>query len=142
MADNDDHAVPNGHEETRAERVEAILEATACLDDLERKYPVRREELATRYADETIDLPNETESLGSVFDRLVDRRYGSPAEAREAVLNELTGEEGDASEFNDERSIEQLAADVNATGAIEDGDGEREGEREREREPGSDGRGT
>jgi hypothetical protein len=121
MEESDDSAVPTDHEQTRAERVEAILEATACLDDPENKYPVRREELATRYADRTMDLPNETESLGSVFDRLVDRRYESPAAAREAVLNELTGEEFDMDEYNDERAIEQLAEDTHAVRALDDG---------------------
>lgn len=121
MDETDDRAVPTEHEESLTEHTESVLEATECLDDLEHKYPMRREELATRYADHEMDLPNETESLGSVFDRLVDRRYETPAEAREAVLNELTGEEHGMNEFNDERSIEQLAEDASATGAVDDG---------------------
>lgn len=102
------------------DRVEAILAATACLDRDDHKYPMRREELAVEYADHAMDLPNETESLGSVFDRLVDRRYETPAEAREAVLNELTGEEGGLAEYNDERPIAELAADAHAAGAVDE----------------------
>jgi hypothetical protein len=92
-------------------------ERTAIVEDTigdvggmleEQKYPTTSEELAVEYADETIDLPNETESLGSVFDRLVDERFESPAEAREAVLNELTGEAAGPSEYNDERPLEPL----------------------------------
>lgn len=111
---------PAEHEEPLSEHVESILRETECLDDLSHKYPMRREELATEYADHEMDLPNETESLGSVFDRLVERRYESPAEAREAVLNELTGEEEWRTEFNDERDIEQLAADVHSVGSVEE----------------------
>lgn len=106
--------------EQLSDRVESILAATECLENDEHKYPMRREELAARYADRMMDLPNETESLGSVFDRLVDRRYESPAAAREAVLNELTGEEAGDEEYNDERPIEQLAADAHAAEAVDD----------------------
>ncbi|WP_248896756.1 hypothetical protein [Haloplanus halobius] len=106
-----------------SEHVESILEETECIAEAEHKFPVRREELAADYADHMMDLPNETESLGSVFDRLTARRYETPAEAREAVINQLTGEEGGMGEYNDQRSIEQLARDVEAVGALEN-DGE------------------
>ncbi|MFB6204955.1 MAG: hypothetical protein ABEJ05_00280 [Haloglomus sp.] len=115
---------PDERDRDLPERVEAILEATACLDRDSHKYPMRREELAVEYADHELDLPNETESLGSVFDRLVDRRYESPAEAREAVVNELTGEEAGLAEFNDERALAELAADTHAVGAVDDEEGE------------------
>lgn len=117
---DDEQTVPSEHEATSSEHVEAILDATACLDDPEHKYPVRREELATRYADHEMDLPNETESLGSVFDRLTDRRYESAVEAREAVLDELTGAEHDLREYNDERPLEPLAEDTSVVGSLED----------------------
>lgn len=110
----------DGRDEGPSAHVESILRDTECLADEEHKYPMRREELATEYADHELDLPNETESLGSVFDRLVDRRYDSPAAAREAVLNELTGEEEWQTEYNDERDIEQLAADVDAVGSLDE----------------------
>ena len=96
--------------ERRQERTEHVEHALAGTDELlgEHKYPTTSEELATEYADERLDLPNETESLGSVFDRLVDERYESAEEAREAVYNELTGEAGGRSEFNEERNLERL----------------------------------
>lgn len=119
-ASDDDPKPGEGRQHELDEHVRSILEATECLADEEHKFPVRREELAVEYADHMMDLPNETESLGSVFDRLTDRRYATPAEAREAVLNQLTGEEGGMGEYNDERSIEQLAEDVHAVGAVED----------------------
>lgn len=121
---DDERSVPRDHEASLSEHVEAILEETAILADGDHKYPVRREELATEYADHVMDLPNETESLGSVFDRLVDERYESPVEAREAVLNELTGRERNTNEYNDQRDIDPLAADTDAVGAVEDGDTE------------------
>lgn len=91
----------------RAEHVESILDRT---DDLlgRVKYPTTSEELANEYANEPIDLPNETESLGSVFDRIVDERFDSQAEAREALYGELTGSAGPDTEYNDERDLEQL----------------------------------
>ena len=91
----------------RSQRREEIL--GGMLD--ERKYPVTAEELAVEYADQTVDLPNETESLGSVFDRLVDERFESPDEAREAILNELTGAAGGQSEYNDERALSEFDED-------------------------------
>ena len=78
----------------RAESTESILETVgAHLDSLE--YPVSSEEIAAEYATEPIDLPNETESLGSVFDRLGDERYESAEEARQAVYGELSSDVAD-----------------------------------------------
>ena len=91
----------------RAERVEDMLNRAADMLD-EHKYPTTSEELATEYADEPLDLPNETESLGSVFDRLVDERFESAADAREALYGEVTGSAGPDAEYNDERNLEQL----------------------------------
>lgn len=91
----------------RAAATEAIMaDVTRRLDDLE--YPVTSEELATEYGDDPIELPNETESLGSVFDRLVGEEFASSAEAREAIYGELTGEAGTANEANAERDLDQL----------------------------------
>ncbi|MFC7045721.1 hypothetical protein ACFQH6_10155 [Halobacteriaceae archaeon GCM10025711] len=93
----------------RAENVEHALESvTGSLDGQE--YPVSSAELATVYADQPIDLPNETESLGSVFDRL-DEEFDSPAAAREAVYHELTGEAAGPEEYNRERPIDELSGD-------------------------------
>lgn len=91
----------------RAERVQASLNRAEDLLG-EHKYPTTSEELAIDYADEPLDLPNETESLGSVFDRLVNERFESPEEAREALYRELTGPAGPDAEFNAERDLEKL----------------------------------
>ena len=108
--DPDKERVQESANERRRERTDHVENALAGTDEMlgEHKYPTTSEELATEYADERIDLPNETETLGSVFDRLVDERYDSAEEAREAAYNELTGEAGGPSEFNDERDLERL----------------------------------
>jgi hypothetical protein len=95
------------------ERSESVEEMAGQVGKLlgEHKYPVTAEELSVEYADQVIDLPNETESLGHVFDRLVDERFESEAEVREVVLNELTGEQGGPSECNDERPLSELDGD-------------------------------
>lgn len=69
----------------RAARVTDMIgdEAAGLLED--RTYPTTSEELATEYAIESIELPNETESLGSVFDRLPDEEYVAAPEAKEAA---------------------------------------------------------
>ncbi len=73
-----DRAVERQHE--RTERVEETLgQAGEMLG--EHKYPASSEELAAEYGDQRLDLANETESLGSVFDRLVDERFESADEA-------------------------------------------------------------
>lgn len=103
-----EHAIERQRERARTaediyDRVESLLG--------EQKYPTTSEELAVTYGDTMLDLPNETESLGSVFDRLVDERYESPAEAREAIVNELTGEADGPAEYNDERALSDLDAE-------------------------------
>ncbi|MEY7851324.1 hypothetical protein AB7C87_19240 [Natrarchaeobius sp. A-rgal3] len=91
----------------RADHAESILEdVERHLGELE--YPVRSEEIAAEYGNEPIDMPNETESLGSVFDRLAGEEYDSPAQAREAIYGEITGEAGDRHEANPERDLERL----------------------------------
>ncbi|MFA9416435.1 hypothetical protein [Natrinema sp. HArc-T2] len=105
----------------RADHTESIFEAVERdLDDLE--YPVTSEELATEYATEPIDMPNETESIGSVFDRLVDEQYDSSEEVREAAYGELTGEAGSPNEANLERDLDELD-DENVGPVSEPGDG-------------------
>ncbi len=103
--DVQDSARKRQHE--RAETVEDMLgEAGRMLG--EHKYPTTSEELATEYGDQQLDLPNETETLGSVFDRLVDERFESADEAREAVYNEVTGEAGGMEVYNDERALGEV----------------------------------
>ena len=96
--------------ERQHDRAASVESITAHVGELlgEAKYPTTSEELAVTYADTMLDLPNETESLGSVFDRLVDERFDSVDEAREAVVNELTGRAGGQSEYNDERPLSEL----------------------------------
>jgi len=107
----------------RTETVEDMLGDVGMLD--ESKYPATSEELAVEYADQELDLVNETESLGSVFDRLVDERFESPDEAREAVLNELTGEAGGPAEYNDERAVDPIDdADDEPLGTVDDAERE------------------
>ncbi|RQG96628.1 DUF5789 family protein [Natrarchaeobius chitinivorans] len=91
----------------RADRSESILEdVERHLGELE--YPVTSEEIAAEYGSEPIDMPNETESLGSVFDRLAGEQYDDPEEVREAVYGEITGEAGDQHEANPERDLSRL----------------------------------
>lgn len=92
----------------RAESVENILEGTESLVRDDQKFPVTSEELAEEYGDQPIDMPNETESLGSVFDRLEGEEYENAEEVREAVYGAVTGEAGDAAEYNDERDLRAL----------------------------------
>lgn len=95
----------------RTESVEEMLgEAGQMLG--EHKYPATSEELAVEYGDQPLDLQNETESLGSVFDRLVDERFESADEAREAVYGEITGNAGGPEEHNDERDLAELDENV------------------------------
>ncbi|SEP61110.1 DUF5789 family protein [Natrinema salaciae] len=95
----------------RADHTESILkDVERHLGELE--YPVTSEELATEYANEPIDMPNETESLGSVFDRLVGEQFDSPEEVREAAYGELTGKAGSPNEANAERELGELDDDA------------------------------
>lgn len=91
----------------RAETSEAILEAAQRhLGEFE--YPITSEEIAAEYGGDPIELPNETESLGSVFDRLAGEEFDTAEEAREAVYGEITGQAGDMHEANPERDLETL----------------------------------
>lgn len=76
------------------------------------KYPATSEELATEYAQDPIDMPNETESIGSVFDRLEGERYDTAEEAEEALYNELTGSEAGPEEYNDERDLTEVEESI------------------------------
>ncbi|SEW11933.1 DUF5789 family protein [Natrinema salifodinae] len=91
----------------RAEHSESILDdVESHLGELE--YPITSEEIASEYGSEPIDMPNETETLGSVFDRLANEEYDSPEEVREAVYGEITGEAGSPNEANTERDLDEL----------------------------------
>ncbi|ELY93974.1 hypothetical protein C483_04824 [Natrialba hulunbeirensis JCM 10989] len=91
----------------RAETTESILEdVERHLGELE--YPVTGEEIATEYGSDPIDMPNETESLGSVFDRLANEEFESEEAARERIYGEITGEAGGRTEANPERDLDSL----------------------------------
>lgn len=120
MTDPQDASQQNQRELAAA--AERVLRAVD--PDLEaHSYPVRREELAARYGDTTVTLPNETESLGDVFDRLTDREYDTPQEAKAAVVGEIAGVDG-PNEYNSERDLDPGSA--GQLGTVEDPlDGER-----------------
>ncbi|QLG29674.1 hypothetical protein HUG10_18885 (plasmid) [Halorarum halophilum] len=87
----------------RADSVERTMEAVE--EDLgTHQYPVSSEDLSAYYADDPIDLPNETESLGSAFGRL-DRSFEDPDEAYEALVSEF--EEGRLEGRDEELAAEE-----------------------------------
>ncbi|APX96891.1 DUF5789 family protein [Natronorubrum daqingense] len=105
----------------RADSAESILESVERdLGSLE--YPVSSEELAAEYATDPVDMPNETESLGSVFDRLAGEQYDSPEEVREAVHGEVTGEAGSPNEANPERDLSSLDEEAQGSPSERGGD--------------------
>ena len=100
-----DSASERQHE--RAEHTENII-STMEIDFGRHEYPISSEELAMEYADQPTDLTNETESLGSVFDRLTNQKYDTPEEVRESLYNELTGTAAGTTEYNEERPLHEL----------------------------------
>lgn len=111
MADNPSRdRVQDNAERRQSERAETAENILTRADEMlgEHKYPVSSEELAIEYGDEPIDLPNETESLGSVFDRMSNERFESAEDAREAIHRELTGSPGTDEEYNEERDLGQI----------------------------------
>lgn len=109
MTDEDPERVDRNAAERQSDRAETVEDIMRTVEnDLgDSKYPVRSEELAETYADQPIDLPNETESMGHVFDRL-EGEYDSHEEVREAVYGEITGEAAGPEEYNSERDLEEL----------------------------------
>lgn len=79
--------------ERKHEHVEAVDEILENVDPAleEHAYPTNPEELSARYGETTVELANETESLGDVFDRLADDEYDSAMEVKEAVLDSVSG---------------------------------------------------
>lgn len=114
-----EESVQESAERRSREMAEHAEHASRELDErfAELDYPVSSEELATEYSNESIDLANETESLGSVFDRLVDEQYESPEEVREAVYNDITGDAAGMEEYNLERDLESFEEDSEEPGA-------------------------
>lgn len=87
-------SVQDAAEQRQHERTERVEDALAGVrEDLgNQTYPVSSEELSAAYADQPIDLPNETESLGSVF-RRIDETFEDEAAAYEAAVTELSTDE-------------------------------------------------
>ncbi len=88
----DDETVTDAARDRQSERADHVTEmigdeAAGLLED--RTYPTTSEELADEYAIEAVDLPNETESLSSVFDRLPDEEYTTATEAQQAAARAL-----------------------------------------------------
>lgn len=111
MTDEPDRdRVQDRAEQRQRDRADSVEEVAGLADDMfgEHKFPTTGEELAVEYGTQELDLPNETESLGSVFDRLSDERFESAEQAREAVYNEVTGEAAGREEYNDERALGEL----------------------------------
>lgn len=73
----------------RESSIEDVL-ASVRTDLGDRSYPTTSEDLAATYADGPIDLPNETESLDSAFDRM-DDQFEDADEAYRALLSEFEG---------------------------------------------------
>lgn len=78
--------------ERKHDRVEAVESVLDSIDPAleEHAYPVNSEDLSAQYGETVLELPNETESLGSVFDRLEDDEYDSAMAAKEAVLRSVS----------------------------------------------------
>ncbi|PSP82201.1 hypothetical protein BRC88_00095 [Halobacteriales archaeon QS_4_69_225] len=83
--------------ERRHEHVEAVEEILDAVDPAleEHAYPVNSEDLSAQYGETVLELPNETESLGSVLDRLEDTEYDSPTAVEEAVLDAVSATPSD-----------------------------------------------
>lgn len=111
VPDEETEEFPVEHERNLAEHVEGTLQAVEVAVRGS-SYPTNASSLKAAYSDARNELPNETESLADVFDRLVPEEYDTPEDAREAILGELTGragfEHGDVSEYNAERELEAL----------------------------------
>ncbi|QLD89775.1 hypothetical protein HWV07_12350 [Natronomonas salina] len=94
--------------ERRHEQVEAVEEILDSVDPNleEHSYPVSSEELSARYGSTDAELPNETESLGSVFDRLDDQEYDSPMAVKEEVLRAASDASPEPPNAGDGRAVE------------------------------------
>jgi hypothetical protein len=112
MGERDPQESARKRQRERAESAESAAadEFGEILSD--HKFPTTSEEIAADYGQEPIDMPNETESIGSVFDRLEGERFEDARQAREALYNELTGTEGGPEEYNDERDLTEVEESI------------------------------
>lgn len=99
---NDPQRAANDRRDELTDHVEHILD-TVGADLGETGYPVESEELVAQYRSAETEIPNETESFGSAFDRLADEyeNFASPDEAREALTTELDRADAYDETFND-----------------------------------------
>ncbi|ADJ13541.1 DUF5789 family protein [Halalkalicoccus jeotgali] len=113
MGERDPQESARERQRERAEAAESAASDGRFGEMLsEHKYPATSEELAVDYGGEPIDMPNETESVGSVFDRLEGERFETAEEAEEALYNELTGSNGGPEEYNDGRDLDAVDESV------------------------------
>lgn len=86
----DSEDVADGSRRRKDDRESAVEDVLAGVraDLGERSYPTTSERLASTYADEPTEFPNETESLGSAFDR-IDDQFADADEAWAALLAEF-----------------------------------------------------
>lgn len=118
MANEDETRAARERQRERAEHAEHILESVDPDLD-EHSYPVRTEELAAEYRGSEFDLANETESWGSVFDRLRDEydEFETADQARDAMLDEVGRARGYDEDFTDEPQATN--PDAPAPGTVE-----------------------
>ncbi|MDR5674613.1 Uncharacterized protein AArcCO_2901 [Halalkaliarchaeum sp. AArc-CO] len=74
------------------------------------EYPATREEIIEAYGDRSIELPNGTETLGSVLERIGDETYEDAADARTAVFTGV-GYEAVGRRFYSDRDPTALGED-------------------------------
>jgi hypothetical protein len=65
-----------------------LKQATRLLDD--HQYPTDTDGLVAAHGDYELDLPNGSETLAEVFERMGDETYESAHEAREAMYCALS----------------------------------------------------
>jgi hypothetical protein len=74
----------------------SLKQATTLLDRHE--YPATSDQIADSYGDYELDLPNGTETLGEVFERVASETFADAREAQEtmysAVSDKAIGREG------------------------------------------------
>lgn len=107
-------SVQDAARERQRERTESVESMLAPVEEAAQQldYPTTSEAVAVEYGDQVIDLPNETETLGSVMDRLVDEEFDSPESVVEAVSGEITGEAHPGpAEYNDQRALDAIDGD-------------------------------
>jgi hypothetical protein len=113
MSENDPDDVQDAAAERQADRAATVEETlTAVRDDLgEQSYPVSSEELGARYGTDPEAVANETEWVGSAFDRM-DEQFADEGEAYDALETAYeAGDHPDAAEALPETSDRRAGED-------------------------------